>query len=280
MTEIQSIHRIYHPSDFTEASHIAFCHALRIALLCRGHFHVHHVFDPHEHLSWADFPKVRDVLTQWGILHAESQREDLAKLGLKVQKVLSEDKDPLGAVLHFIDKHRPDLIVLAAHQHHGYKRWFTKEMAFPVAQHSHIRTLFIPHGCHGFVSSIDGSISLQNILIPIDKNPSPQKAIDTAFRFACDLNLPKVHFTVLHMGDEGDSPAIQIPVSDHPFQWEKLTLKGHVNESILKVSEKLSTELIVMTTAGRHGFLDALRGSTTEVVLNNTSCPLLAIPEN
>ncbi|MGB1685776.1 MAG: universal stress protein [Pseudomonadales bacterium] len=33
-----------------------------------------------------------------------------------------------------------------------------------------------------------------------------------------------------------------------------------------------------MPTQGRHGFLDALRGSTTEQVMRELQCPLLAVP--
>jgi nucleotide-binding universal stress UspA family protein len=33
-----------------------------------------------------------------------------------------------------------------------------------------------------------------------------------------------------------------------------------------------------MSTAGHHSFLDALRGSTTERVLRQLSCPLLTVP--
>jgi nucleotide-binding universal stress UspA family protein len=40
----------------------------------------------------------------------------------------------------------------------------------------------------------------------------------------------------------------------------------------------MATNLIVMSTDGRNGFLDALRGSHSERVLRQTPCPLLAIP--
>ena len=40
----------------------------------------------------------------------------------------------------------------------------------------------------------------------------------------------------------------------------------------------MTTNLIVMSTDGRHGFLDTLRGSHSERVLRRTPCPLLAIP--
>ena len=49
-------------------------------------------------------------------------------------------------------------------------------------------------------------------------------------------------------------------------------------DTILTVARERAADLIVMTTAGRHGFLDALRGSTTERVLRGGAIPLLAIP--
>ena len=36
------------------------------------------------------------------------------------------------------------------------------------------------------------------------------------------------------------------------------------------------TDLIVMATEGRHGFVDAIRGSVTERVVHDAPCPVLA----
>jgi nucleotide-binding universal stress UspA family protein len=44
------------------------------------------------------------------------------------------------------------------------------------------------------------------------------------------------------------------------------------------MAETLAVDLIVMATAGRHGFLEALQGSTTERVVRQARCPVLAIP--
>ena len=49
-------------------------------------------------------------------------------------------------------------------------------------------------------------------------------------------------------------------------------------ETILSAAKEVSADLIVMTTAGRDGFLDGLRGSTTERVLRGGMVPVLAIP--
>ena len=38
------------------------------------------------------------------------------------------------------------------------------------------------------------------------------------------------------------------------------------------------SDLIGMPTMGHHGFLDALRGNTTERLLRQAPCPVLAVP--
>jgi len=53
---------------------------------------------------------------------------------------------------------------------------------------------------------------------------------------------------------------------------------GEVVDEILSLSEERDADLIAMATAGRNGFLEALSGSTTEQVLREAKCPVLAIP--
>ena len=55
-------------------------------------------------------------------------------------------------------------------------------------------------------------------------------------------------------------------------------VSGDVVDQILNTSEDHDADLIVMPTQGRDGFLDALRGSTTEQVLRAARCPVLAVP--
>jgi len=55
-------------------------------------------------------------------------------------------------------------------------------------------------------------------------------------------------------------------------------LQGPVVEALIGEAANVGADLIAMPTAGRHGFLDALRGSTTEQVLRMAPCPVLALP--
>jgi nucleotide-binding universal stress UspA family protein len=46
----------------------------------------------------------------------------------------------------------------------------------------------------------------------------------------------------------------------------------------LTVANESGADLIIMVTAGTHGWMDAIRGSTTEQVIRETKCPVLAMP--
>ena len=54
--------------------------------------------------------------------------------------------------------------------------------------------------------------------------------------------------------------------------------EGSVEQQILKVACDTDADLIVMATEGHHGFMDALRGSTTEHIVRAANCPVLAVP--
>jgi nucleotide-binding universal stress UspA family protein len=75
----------------------------------------------------------------------------------------------------------------------------------------------------------------------------------------------------MHVGDS--APKI-VGVPDQSVE----VVDGPIEETILRVAQDYHADMIAMPTAGHHGFLDALRGSTTELVLRRAPCPVLAIP--
>ena len=72
-------------------------------------------------------------------------------------------------------------------------------------------------------------------------------------------------------------PAVHLP-GDLSVPTETLVAGGQPVDAILRLAAERGADLIVMATAGRQGFLDALRGSTTERVLRHAPCPVLAVP--
>lgn len=273
---------IFYPSDFSQASEIAFAHALKLALLARAELSILHVARQADDVHWTDFPGVRCTLERWGILPAGSSREEVVERGLDVKKIVSlhtdsARADPVRAILDYLEKHPTNLIVLATHQREGLARWMHKAVAAPIARHSGEMTLFVPCGAAGFVSLDNGALTLQRIVIPIDTVPRPQPAVDAAFALAGALGCAVASFTLVYIGDDEKMPIVHVPEQEG-WTWERTVRRGDVVEQILQVATECSADLIVMTTQGRHGFLDALRGSTTERVLRSSRCPLLAIP--
>ena len=203
----------------------------------------------------------------------------MPKLGIKVKKVVAQDKDPVKSVLGFLEHQPSDLIVLATQQDKGQVLWLEKSVAKPVARESHQMTLFIPAGVEGFVSLTDGSVSLKNILIPVAPVPKAQPAIQAAVRIAQRLNCPTGQFTILYVGDDSEMPEVSCPELPG-WEWTKISQRGDITQVILQTARGMEADLIVMSTEGRHGFLDTLRGSNSEQVLRQCACPLLAIPTN
>lgn len=274
--DIPILRNVFHPSDFSQASETAFAHALRVALMAKATLTILHV-SPDGDAEWTEFPGVRATLERWGLLPANSQRSDVAKLGIDVKKVKAVHPDPVESVTAYLAGHAADVIVLATDRSKGAFSWFSKSVAVPVARASRQMTLFIPKGVDGFVSSEDGSIALKNILIPVASTPPAQAAIQAAVRMAYRLHCSAGVFTLLHVGEEGDMP--DVLCSDMPgWQWNKVTKQGDIVDVICQAALEIEADLITMTTDGRHGFLDALRGSHSERVLRRTPCPLLAIP--
>ena len=270
--------RIFHPSDFSDASNLAFAHALRIALESGSLLTILHTGSGEsagEGELWIDFPRVRETLERWRLLPVGSPREALFDLGLDVEKVALPHSDPARSIVHYLEKHPHDLIVLATHRDDGLKRWTRPKVALPVIRESAEMTLFIPHGVSGFISVDDGASTLRNILVPIDRLPDPQIAIDAATVFAAALGGQDTTATLLHVGDEREWPAV--PLSEG-LQWRKSLRAGSVDQQILGAAAEYNADLIVMATQGHHGFLDAFRGSTTERIVRNAACPVLAVP--
>lgn len=267
---------ILHPTDFSPASEVAFHHALRLALASKAALTLLHVAtDPHGHAD--EFPSVRTTLERWGMLAPGSQRHDVADLGIVVDKIVARDVAPDRAVLRYLESHPADLIVLATGQHEGRARWMRHSVAEPIARGAHRATLFIPERASGFVSSVDGTLNLRRVIIPVDAEPDPQPAIDTFYWLGIALGCEHLDVSLLHIGAEAGMPDLYLPERES-WCWQRVAGSGDVVSTVIGEARERAADLLVMSTAGHHGFLDALRGSTTEQVLHRSEKALLAVP--
>jgi nucleotide-binding universal stress UspA family protein len=198
--------------------------------------------------------------------------EVFEKLGVRITKV-STRGDPVRASMRQIEKQKPDLVVLATRGRHGLPLWIKRSVAQAIARRTKAMTLFVPRGCRGIVS-LGGVINLRRILLPVDHKPVPQEAVIRASRAAEAFGDGCVEIALLHVN------GTEFPRFDRPegkvWAWKEVRREGDVVAAIL--GEAQEADLIVMTTEGEQGFIDAMRGSVTERVVRDAPCPVLAIP--
>ena len=271
-----SIGNILHPTDFSHGSDVAFAHALRMTVGAKGKLEILHVDRNPTRAEWDNYPGVRDTLCKWQILPPDAKRIDVAKLGVHVSKSACKGQEPASAVLEHVERRGADLVVLATHRREGLDRWLHRSLAETISNRTEAASLFIPYGVDGFVSLETGIVSLTRILVPMEITPDPQPVIDAVADLVNAIAPDKVEIRLLHIGDPATMPSPTLPSSDM-CQWSWETRVGNVVDGICDDALENNVDLIAMTTNGHDGFLDVLRGSTTERVLRRANCPVLSV---
>jgi nucleotide-binding universal stress UspA family protein len=273
------IEAVVHPTDFSPASERAFGHALAIALLRRARLTILHVDADDDQPDWKEFPGVRRTLERWGLLEPGSSRGAVfEQFGVKVTKFMISGGSPARAVVDYLDAAPADLLVVATEGRDGATRWLHGSVAEAMARRSRTMTLFVPADAErSFVSLADGTLTLNNLLIPVDHTPDASAAVEFARRAADIGGDGKATISLLHVGAETDMPRVQ---AEDGARWAftRMRREGEPVAEILAAAELVGADLIVMPTAGRAGVFEVLRGSTTEQVLRQARCPLLAVP--
>jgi len=279
-SEIPLVNSVLHPTDFSDASNRAFAHALAIALLRQTELTILHVgAESRDNVAWSSFPQVRQTLERWNLLEPGSERSAVyEELDVEVRKVGVPSRNPIRATIQLLDHQPHDLVVLATEGAEGREKWLYQSEAEAIARGSNAMTLFVPsRSRHGFVSLEDGDLNLKNVLIPIDAAINFTAAIEFSRRAAEIIGDGDVVITLLHVGEQ--MPSIPELPEGSGWTWQTALRQGEPVESILAAAEELTADLIVMTTNGRDTLNQALSGSTTERVLRNAICPVLALPD-
>jgi nucleotide-binding universal stress UspA family protein len=272
---MHSIRSIVHPTDFSDLSAAAFAHALRIALAARCRLHLLHVsqYDAAEALA---FPHARRLLVQWGLSDDDDPPWVVAsKLGIEVDNIRLKLQEPTRAIVDFLNEHESDLVVLATHGRDGIAHWLQGSVAEAVFRRSAIPTLFITPGSRGFVDQVNGDVKLRRALVPVDFSPPADLTVEIIQRFGRALTGDDVAVDLLHIGEK--APPVRTFSASAPALPPVILRSGHVVDSIVEAAIEFEADIIAMPTAGHHGVLDALRGSTTERVIRHAPCPVLAL---
>jgi nucleotide-binding universal stress UspA family protein len=258
-------------ADFSPAALSAFAHALVLALNARGEFILLQVGKPPK--EWSEMPGVRDLLVKWGYLEPGTERaEVLRKLAVRVTKM--EVASGYKGVTEVLGRRSVDLVVVPAEGHGDLVSMLRPSAAEKIAHSGKAMTLLVPASGRGFVSPQTGEMRLTNILIPVLGDVNPRPALTYAVRAAAFSIEEVIRIHLLYCG----SMAGVRPIDRPYLEWHEIRKSGDPAEQILRTAESLGADLIVMPSSGRHGFLDAWRGSVTDQVVRRTQWPVLAVP--
>ncbi len=278
---IPIVSSVLHPTDFSEGSHRAFAYALAISVLRQTELTILHVGPEGESdIDWSRFPQVRDTLERWELLEAGSDRSAVQnQLGVEVRKLALESRNPIRAIVGYLENQPYDLVVLATEglASRGAD-WRHDSEAEAISRKSRSMTLFVPgEAQRDFVSQTDGDLNLRNVVVPIDPAIDFTAAIEFARRAAEILGDGEVTVSLVHVGDEmPDLPALP---EQSGCTWQPLLCEGDVVDSLLAAVDELKADLVVMTTNGRDTLGQALSGSTTERIVRKAPCAVLAVPD-
>ena len=145
----------------------------------------------------------------------------------------------------------------------------------------------------------------KNILCPVDMHPRSKmalrKAINIAHQFNSKIVLLSIHeeflskkqmimsrVSVSSLGDEfkkiateakNDMKNLVKELEADDIKCEYILRDGIPADIIVKLSNEMDIDLIVMGTNGRESLLDYIVGSTTQKVVEKSKCPVLVMPK-
>ena len=145
----------------------------------------------------------------------------------------------------------------------------------------------------------------KNILCPVDMQPRSKmalkKAITIEHQFNSKITLLNIHeefmskkqmvmsrVSVSALGEEFKKIATEAKnemrtlvkeLEADDVESDYLIRDGKPSEIILKLSDEINADLIVMGTNGKDTLSDFILGSTAQNVIQKSQCPVLVVPE-
>lgn len=266
-----STNSILHPTDFSPGGRLAFEHALALALKTKCALTLLHVREDHEAIAGPSGLKpVVETLVRWRRLRAGATPESLKReLGLEVTSLVVPGRDFRAGILDHLDEHPYDLAVIATREHKGLSHWVDNSVERRALRMAKTPTLFLRQGQRGFINPTSGEINLARVLAPLDGRPEGARTLTSIIDFIDELSRA-TEVKLLHVGDA--------PFANPAPDLTLLHRDGSPVEAILGAAGSWRADLIAMPTAGRHGLLDAMRGSVTAKILDDARFPVLSMP--
>ena len=268
---------IVHPTDFTPGDATAMAHAVAIALASKSTLRLLCVRVGNEsfYSPTQGLRQVRDLLVAWGALGADAAYDRWEKeLGLQVSSVSIAARNARAGILEYLQDTFCNLVVLATYPNKALTRWTDASVHSHLLRKGRMMSMFLREGRRGFINPKTGALQLNRILMPIAAGFDSVPAIRRIQAILAQIG-SGAEITLLHVGKE---PPALVDENGVPLAMPMMLREGGVVETILSWAARLNVDAIAMPTPGRHGLLDAVRGSVSAQVLDDARWPLLTVP--
>jgi len=272
--------RILIGTDFTPESRRAFYHALALAVAQQARLTLLHIGpESRKEVPWDSYPGIRETLIEWGMLSADSEREEvLDRLGLNVKKMAMRDDDPYNGMVDYLRKHPTDMLIMATEARSGLQRLRRASVAEGVAYASHCHALLLPHNSDNLIDRDTGKRILDKALFVYDHEPDPLSSLAWLHTWLPQFSEGEIEAHLLYSGFQEEAPEVTPPNTPR-VTWVKRTQEGPGLETILAYVEDFQPDLVIMGNqrSGR-GIGARIRGSLNEQVLRRAGKPILLMP--
>jgi len=269
---------IVHPTDFAPGDAAAMAHAVAMALASKSILRLLQVRIDNEsfYSPTQGLRRVHDLLVGWGALGPDDAYDRWQKeLDLEVASVSIAARNARAGILEYLEGAFCNLVVLATYPNKALTRWLVDaSVHHRLLRHGRMMSLFLREGGRGFIDPKTGAIRLNRVLMPIAAGVDSVPAIRRIQAMLAMVD-SGAEINLMHVGK---SPPALVDEDGAPLDLPVLLRDGAVVETILAVAGEFAVDAIAMPTAGRHGLLDAVRGSASAQVLEDARWPLLAVP--
>lgn len=247
---------IAHATDLSGDDGAAFVHASALAAASAARLVTVHGNAPASEAG--RLPDAQPLAARWGRTiwhdrHCHECCDDVSDTVLDAMKTLA-----------------PDLVVLGTHARHGLAALFHGSVGEAIARNVTVPALVVPNKTAGFVDASTGAIDLRRILIPAGTLADATRGIAAARQLLAAIGVADAELELVHVGvDDPPLAALGVRVT---------RASGPLEDAILATARAHQACLIVMPTRGHDQVGDVLRGSHTERVLRDATCPVLAVP--
>ncbi|MDA8214838.1 MAG: universal stress protein [Nitrospiraceae bacterium] len=249
---------------------------------------VHAVYFDEEEFSLA--PEQREKRFELGKKVCYQARETISsEFGIEVESLICEGEPP-DVITDIAAGKKADLIAMGTYGRKGLKRLVMGSVTSKVIVNSPCDVLVVKKPC----SECTGQY--KSILVPFDGSEFSKKALE----HACELSrMDNAEITVLYVipryeemveffKTESIKKSLMQEAQRITAEANKIASsrglsistaiqEGAAGDRIIETAGKLKNDLIVIGTYGWKGVSKAIMGSTTERVIMNAPCPVLAV---